>query len=172
LDSPPLLNIQNHVIPAGAAAVVDTTFEAPGDFLLVDHSLGRTFNKGCVGIVEAAGPAQPDVFKFVSKETYEDVATTSAPKIALSDGQKAALGQCKTCHDLTPARRHIVGPALYGVYGKKPSIGEVPFTQWDKAALNEFLRDPSQVKRNTPMTYRVRDDQKRAEIIQALEALN
>jgi nitrite reductase (NO-forming) len=171
LDSPPLLNVQNHLIPAGAAAVVDTVFEVPGEFLLVDHSLGRAFNKGGVGVVSATGKPAPDVFKFVSKEPFEDLAER-APAVALSPAHTAALGQCKTCHDLTPARRRIVGPPLFGLYGKKPSIGEVTFNQWDKESLNEFLRDPAQVKRNTPMTYRVRDDQKRADIIDALEALH
>lgn len=171
LDSPPLLNVQNHVIPAGAAAVIDTVFEAPGEYLLVDHSLGRTFNKGCVGVVEAEGKAAPDVFKFVSKESYEDHAAAKEPALKLTASHKAALGQCKTCHDITPAKKHVVGPPLFGLYGKKPVMSGVPYTKWDREALNEFLRDPAQIKRNTMMTYRMRDDIKRKEIIDALEAL-
>jgi nitrite reductase (NO-forming) len=171
LDSPPLLNVQNHLIPAGAAAVVDTIFEVPGEYLLVDHSLGRTFNKGAVGVVEAEGKPAPDIFKFVSKENYDDHTASKSPTLKLAANHQAALSQCKTCHDITPARKHVVGPPLFGLMNKKPAMSGVPYAKWDRTSLDEFLRDPAQIKRNTMMTYRVRDDIKRKEIIDAMEAL-
>ena len=173
LDSPPLLNVQNHVIPAGAAAVVDTIFEVPGEFLLVDHSLGRAFNKGGVGVVEIDGkPLAPDIFNFIGKKaTEESKAQAKGPSVKLTDAQKRSLNACKTCHDITPARKTIVGPPLFGVMGSKPIMSGVPYEKWTRENMDEFLRDPVQVKRNTMMTFRMRDNIKRAEIIEALEAL-
>jgi nitrite reductase (NO-forming) len=170
LDSPPLLNVQNTVIPAGAAVMVDTTFEVPGEFLLVDHSLGRAFNKGGVGLVEVDGKPRPDLFKFVSKKASGD-RPAEAPAGRITAQQAQLLSGCKTCHDVSPQRKTIVGPPLYGLFGQKPRITGVPFTKWDREALDEFLRDPSQVKPNTMMTYRVRENDKRRLIIDALEAL-
>ncbi|MBM3267462.1 MAG: nitrite reductase, copper-containing [Candidatus Sericytochromatia bacterium] len=170
LDSPPLLNVQNHVIPAGAAAVVDTIFEVPGDYPLVDHSLGRTFNKGTLGIINVDGPPRPDIFKLVSTGPLQDGnGKAEAPKIKVA--AKVALAECAACHDIGPAKRKIVGPPLYGLLGKKPLSPGLPYAKWDRAALNEWLRDPVQIKANTMMTYRVRDDAARNQILDALESL-
>jgi nitrite reductase (NO-forming) len=171
LDSPPLLNVQNHLIPAGAAAVVDTVFEVPGKYLLVDHSLGRTFNKGAVGMVEIAGKEAHDIFKLVAKGPINEGTAAKPPSLKLAANHQAALSQCKTCHDITPAKKHVVGPPLFGLLNQKPVMSGVPYAKWDRASLDEFLRDPAQIKRNTMMTFRVRDDIKRREIIDAMEAL-
>lgn len=170
LDSPPKLNIQNTTIPAGAAAMVDTTFEVPGEFLLVDHSLGRAFSKGGVGVVSVDGKPRPDIFNFVGKKPIGDK-PAEAPAGKISPAQAQALSGCKTCHDLSPQKRTIVGPPMWGLFGSKPKMSGVPYTKWDRQALDEFLRDPSQIKPNTMMTYRVRENDKRKLIIDALEAL-
>ena len=170
LDSPPLLNVQNTVIPAGAAVMVDSVFEVPGEYLLVDHSLGRAFNKGGVGIMAVAGKPRPDIFKFVSKKAIGDK-PADAPAGRLTAQQAQLLSGCKTCHDVSPQRKTIVGPPLYGLFGSKPVASGIPYTKWDRQALDEFLRDPAQVKANTMMTYRVRENDKRKAIIDALEAL-
>lgn len=170
LDSPPLLNVQNTVIPAGAAVMVDSVFEVPGEYLLVDHSLGRAFNKGGVGIMEVDGKPRPDIFKFISKKSTGDK-PAEAPPGRISTQQAQLLSGCKTCHDISPQRKTIVGPPLYGLFGAKPQMSGVPYTKWDRQALDEFLRDPSQVKPNTMMTYRVRENDKRKAIIDALEVL-
>ncbi len=170
LDSSPLLNIQNHVIPAGAGAVVETVFEVPGDYPLVDHSLGRTFNKGTLGIINIAGEARPDIFKFVSSGPLQNGnGKAAAPQLKLAT--KVALADCAACHDISPARRKIVGPPLYGLIGKKPASAGLPYAKWDRAALGEWLRDPTQIKPSTMMTYRVRDDAARNQILDALESL-
>jgi cytochrome c2 len=85
--------------------------------------------------------------------------------------QQAALASCQGCHDITPAKNKLVGPALYGAYGKKPSIGGVPFAKWDKASLDKFLADPSKVKPDTAMPVNVPDAKERAAVIEALKGL-
>jgi nitrite reductase (NO-forming) len=59
----PEKNVQTTLIPAGGAAIVEFRLEVPGTYILVDHSLFRAFDKGAVGLLEAAGPEAPGVFK-------------------------------------------------------------------------------------------------------------
>jgi hypothetical protein len=42
------------------------TLDVPGRFLLVDHSISRAMDKGALGILEAAGPEQPQIFKVLT----------------------------------------------------------------------------------------------------------
>jgi nitrite reductase (NO-forming) len=37
------------MIPAGGAVIVEFKCEVPGEYVLVDHSLSRAFNKGAIG---------------------------------------------------------------------------------------------------------------------------
>jgi nitrite reductase (NO-forming) len=48
-------NVQTTMVPAGGSAVVEFKVDVPGTFILVDHSLTRTFNKGSLGMLKVAG---------------------------------------------------------------------------------------------------------------------
>jgi plastocyanin len=61
LESAPLEGVQTTLVPAGGAAVVEFTLDVPGDYKLVDHSLGRLV-KGAVGTLHVEGRDNPDVF--------------------------------------------------------------------------------------------------------------
>ena len=56
-------NVQTTLIPAGGAAIVEFKLQVPGRYLLVDHSLSRTFDKGTLGILMVEGKANPEVYK-------------------------------------------------------------------------------------------------------------
>ena len=58
-------NIQTTLVPAGGAAIVEFTVDYPGNYTLVDHSLGR-LTKGAVGVLQVDGAANPEVFDVVS----------------------------------------------------------------------------------------------------------
>ena len=45
-------NVQTTLIPAGGAAIVEFHIEVPGNYVLVDHSIFRAFNKGALAILE------------------------------------------------------------------------------------------------------------------------
>ncbi len=55
-------NIQTTMIPAGGAAIVEFKCDVPGEYVLVDHSLSRAFNKGAIGKLKVTGDANPKVF--------------------------------------------------------------------------------------------------------------
>jgi ABC-type dipeptide/oligopeptide/nickel transport system ATPase subunit len=55
-------NVQTTLIPAGGAATVEFHTEVPGNYVLVDHSIFRAFNKGAVAILEVSGDARPEIY--------------------------------------------------------------------------------------------------------------
>jgi nitrite reductase (NO-forming) len=61
----PNKNIQSTLVPAGGSAIVEFRLEAPGTYLLVDHSIFRAFGKGALGALEVTGPEAPEVFKGI-----------------------------------------------------------------------------------------------------------
>lgn len=56
-------NVQTTIIPSGGAAIVEFKVEVPGEYNIVDHSLSRTFNKGCLGKIKVTGNDNPKVYK-------------------------------------------------------------------------------------------------------------
>jgi nitrite reductase (NO-forming) len=60
----PLTNVQTTMVPAGGAAVVDVTLQVPGNYTLVDHSLGR-LEKGAAGVLTVEGPENQAVFQSI-----------------------------------------------------------------------------------------------------------
>lgn len=64
VGTPPVRNVQTTRIPAGGAAIVEFRVDAPGTYLLVDHSIFR-IDKGAVGQLVVSGPAVPQVFRPV-----------------------------------------------------------------------------------------------------------
>src|SRR5262245_40853249 len=45
-------NVQTTLVPAGGAAIVEFKVEVPGTYILVDHALFRTFNKGALAMLK------------------------------------------------------------------------------------------------------------------------
>ncbi len=58
-------NVQTTVIPAGGAAIVEFKVEVPGEYILVDHSIFRAFNKGAIGKLIVTGEENQKVFHKV-----------------------------------------------------------------------------------------------------------
>jgi nitrite reductase (NO-forming) len=55
-------NVQTTLVPAGGAVMVEFTVQVPGNYLLVDHSLGR-LNKGALGYLVVEGADNPAIFE-------------------------------------------------------------------------------------------------------------
>ena len=60
--SAPVRNVQTTLVPAGGATMVEFKLEVPGDYVLVDHSLGR-LAKGAAAILRVSGPENAAVFQ-------------------------------------------------------------------------------------------------------------
>lgn len=58
-------NVQTTLIPAGGAVIVEFKVEEPGEYVLVDHSIFRAFNKGAIGKLKVTGEKNPKIFHKV-----------------------------------------------------------------------------------------------------------
>ncbi|MEC4748374.1 multicopper oxidase domain-containing protein [Methylomicrobium sp. Wu6] len=64
--SPPLRNVQTTIIAPGSAVMIEFTAEVPGKYLLVDHSLTRSFDKGAMAELIVEGPERSEFYQPVS----------------------------------------------------------------------------------------------------------
>jgi len=111
----PQENVQTTLIPAGGAAIVEFHTEVPGNYIMVDHSIFRAFNKGALAIMEVAGDARPDIYsgKQADESYISDQVGSLAPVTAAAEAkaagnltreQQVAAGQvlfkgtCSVCH--------------------------------------------------------------------------
>lgn len=119
-------NVQTTLVPAGGSAIVEYEVEAPGTYVLVDHSLFRAFNKGAVGMMKVSGPDNLVVYsgKEVDSVYLADKAASAAPitqasaaaasgtltkEQQIAAGKALFQGTCSTCHQLD-------GKGLPGVF--------------------------------------------------------
>jgi nitrite reductase (NO-forming) len=95
-------NVQTTIVPAGGSAIVDFTVEVPGTYILVDHSLTRTFNKGSLGMLKVQGAENKLVYS--GKEVDEVYLGEQAPE-GLAAAQKIATLEKKLAETMqqTPA---------------------------------------------------------------------
>ncbi len=56
--------VQSTLVPAGGAVGVEFVVDAPGDYVLVDHSIFRV-HKGALGVIHVEGQDEPDIFKSI-----------------------------------------------------------------------------------------------------------
>jgi len=107
-------NVQTTLVPAGGAAIVDFKVEVPGTFVIVDHSLTRTFNKGSLGMLTVSGDENKQLYSGKQTEgIYQPEGGTiqkmpgakapDAPKAANLE-ERIAMGKtvyaktCLACH--------------------------------------------------------------------------
>ncbi|MBL7685296.1 MAG: nitrite reductase, copper-containing [Deltaproteobacteria bacterium] len=108
-------NVQTTLVPAGGSAIVEFKMEVPGTYILVDHSIFRTFNKGALGMLKAEGPENKAIYSGKEvDEVYLEEKAAPTPAIAEASKQMAEgklskeaqieagkalfAGTCSTCH--------------------------------------------------------------------------
>jgi nitrite reductase (NO-forming) len=137
-------NVQTTLIPAGGAVTVEFHTEVPGNYVLVDHSIFRAFNKGAVAILEVSGEARPEIYsgkqgdevylsdKLSNPEAVATAAVASASGTLTKDQQVKAgevlfKGTCSACHQESGAGIPTVFPPLaksdYLLANRKRAIG-------------------------------------------------
>jgi len=106
-------NVQTTLVPAGGSTICEFKLDTKGDFILVDHSIFRAFNKGALGILNADGKDDLLVFSGQKKdEVYLPEggaiqtmpSETKATPVATNKAERIAAGQfvydrnCAACH--------------------------------------------------------------------------
>jgi nitrite reductase (NO-forming) len=136
----PQEDVQTTLIPSGGAAIVDMTFDVPGTYSIVDHSLFRAFNQGAVAQIVVDGPSRNDLMTQktadVAYDGKGDVAVETAP-VGDDDIGKATFGRiCAACHQqqgqgipgtfpplaksdylASAAKATVIGHVLHGLQG-------------------------------------------------------
>jgi len=119
----PVSNVQTTLIPAGGAAIVDFRTEVPGNLVLVDHSIFRTFHKGSLGIMHVTGPENTTIYSGRQSDSpYNGEHLTGINAASAGDttsmggspGERTFLTVCAACHQRTGLGIPNVFPPLAG----------------------------------------------------------
>lgn len=108
-------DVQTTLVPAGGSAIVEFKVDVPGTFIIVDHSIFRTFNKGSLGMLKVTGEENKTIYSGKQSEnvyhpeggTIQTMPvdpnaskvhkpTTLAERIA--DGKSVYAKTCFACH--------------------------------------------------------------------------
>lgn len=126
-------NVQTTLVPAGGSAMTEFRLEAPGTFIIVDHSIFRAFNKGALGMLKVEGDDQLEIYSgkevdnvYLADKAVEEgapvIAEVAAAQLAGSatrEDQVAAgsvlfNGTCSVCHQNNGLGLPGVFPPLAG----------------------------------------------------------
>lgn len=66
ITNEPLHSVQTTIVPAGGAVMIEFTVDYPGTYLLVDHSLTRSIDKGAIAELVVTGPEDSSLFRSVT----------------------------------------------------------------------------------------------------------
>jgi nitrite reductase (NO-forming) len=106
-------NVQTTLVPAGGSAIVEFKVDVPGEFIMVDHSIFRAFNKGALGILEVSGKPELNIYSGKQSETVYLPEGGGVQSIAKRDsavpkannkaeqilfGQRVYEQNCQACH--------------------------------------------------------------------------
>lgn len=107
-------NVQTTLIPAGGSAITEFKVDVPGNYILVDHSIFRTFNKGSLAILKVEGDENKTIYSGQQddriyqgeggviqsipngNEKTEIKALTKDERI--TEGKKLYESICQACH--------------------------------------------------------------------------
>lgn len=130
-------NVQTTLIPAGGSAIVEFKVEVPGTFIIVDHSIFRTFNKGALAMLKVDGPENKDIYSgkqddriYLSEgSALQGIAKAPAEPTNLTDEERISHGQrtytqiCAACHQMNGQ----------GIPGAFPPLANSDYLMADKA---------------------------------------
>lgn len=106
-------NVQTTTVPPGGSTIVEFKVDVPGTYIVVDHAIFRTFNKGALGMLKVTGPENKEIYSGkVSDEVYLPEGSSiqvvdgkaPAPVVAKSKDQRVEFGKriytqnCIACH--------------------------------------------------------------------------
>jgi nitrite reductase (NO-forming) len=121
-------NVQTTLVPAGGSTIAEFKVDVPGTFIIVDHSIFRTFNKGSLGMLTVDGAKNPDIYSGKQDDSiYQpegQIVQTATAKVAPAEGLSKAdriqAGErvfnqsCYACHQANGQGIAGVFPPLAG----------------------------------------------------------
>ncbi len=123
-------NVQTTLIPSGGSSIVEFKVQAPGTYVLVDHSIFRTFNKGSLGMLKVDGAddkivysgKQHDMVYQPEGPAIQTVGAARAPEAPaaqnkaerIENGRRIFATICAACHQPGGTGIENVFPPLAG----------------------------------------------------------
>jgi nitrite reductase (NO-forming) len=121
-------DVQTTLVPAGGSAIVEFGVEVPGTYILVDHSIFRTFNKGSLGMLKVDGAPNTAIYSGrLSDTVYLPEGATiqsvdqPAPLVFAKNtadrirfGERVFTTNCVACHQANGQGIPNVFPPLAG----------------------------------------------------------
>jgi|TARA_B100001964_G_scaffold242633_1_gene318015 nitrite reductase (NO-forming) len=136
-------NVQTTLIPSGGSAMVEYRLQVPGNYILVDHSIFRAFNKGALGVMTVTGEDNKTVYSGkVMEEIYQpeggaaqSIQVAGDPVVASNKAERVEFGQrvynqiCTACHQTSGL----------GVPGAFPPLAESDYLNADKGRAIDIV---------------------------------
>lgn len=138
-------NIQTTLVPAGGSTVVEFKVDVPGNLVIVDHSIFRTFNKGALGLIAVSGTENKEIYsgkiadnvylpegsaiQTVKDEEKVIKATSLEQQIKL--GKNVFNQSCAACHQ----------PSGAGVPGAFPPLAGSDFLNKDSKRAIDIVKN-------------------------------
>ena len=133
-------NVQTTLVPAGGSAIVDFEVEVPGTFIIVDHSIFRTFNKGALGMLTVKGPEDLTIYSgkqddrvylpeggaiqsMPTSDTTTEVVANRTREERMALGERSYKANCLACHQADGK----------GIPGAFPPLANSDYMMADKA---------------------------------------
>ncbi len=152
-------NVQTTLIPAGGAAIIEFKVEVPGEFLLVDHSIFRAFNKGALGKIVVEGEAEETLFSGQQRQVVylpeggavQAMPDHAAPEVAGAQSREERIVRGEHIYRNVCAACHM--PDGRGVPGNFPPLAASDYLNTDVKrairAVSEGLQGEIQVNGET-----------------------
>jgi nitrite reductase (NO-forming) len=131
-------NVQTTLVPPGGSTIVEFKLDVPATYILVDHALTRTFNKGSLGMLKVEGPEDKLIYSGKQQdEVYQPegsgiqtMPNEKAPKLILAKttaeriqfGQVIFTNNCLACHQASGT----------GIKGAFPPLAKSDFLNANK----------------------------------------
>ncbi|MDX8390868.1 MAG: c-type cytochrome [Mariprofundaceae bacterium] len=128
------------------------------DFMLVVHRIERMKLRYVlliftmfISLMSCSAETPQEEPSTRDKQSHNSVNTImNAMERDAMPGAKLVRRKCKSCHDLERNLKRM-GPTLRGIFNRKPSIKDVPFSKWDENALDAWIKNPVSIKPKTRM---------------------
>lgn len=130
--------VQTTVVPPGGSAIVEFKIDIPSTYILVDHAIFRTFNKGALGMLKVDGEHDPMIYTGKQSDTVylpEGGATQTIPngkapekmfaknlEERMTAGKMVYNQNCAACHQAD-------GSGLKGAF---PPLAKADYLMKDK----------------------------------------
>lgn len=109
-------NVQTTLIPAGGSAIVDFKVETPGNFILVDHSIFRAFNKGALGILKVEGEENKNIYSGTIQEGIYLPEGGTIQKMPASGAAKTEVIPTRTLAEKVKIGKQIFGTTCFACH--------------------------------------------------------